>query len=215
MSEFEKYFEIYKHVVPEQLISRFKAEVESYFPEERSKCFVYGRECTVPRDQIVMPDFKYKYSGHVIPSRDYSDIVSEIREWVSTTFSTGRPNVRPTTRPTVRSIDRSESKLRLDYVLINGYGDSDQVRAHADIEKSIDQTQPIVSISFGESRTFRILELDGKTKVRDIQLEEGDIVIMKAGAQSRFKHAILPKARKHWSGKRRYNMTWRALSTGR
>lgn len=65
---------------------------------------------------------------------------------------------------------------------------------HADDEKEIDQTVPVVSISFGAPRRFRV-RVKKTRKFRDVLLEEGDMCIMRGKFQEECTHE-LPKVSK-------------------
>ena len=65
----------------------------------------------------------------------------------------------------------------------------------------------IASISFGESRIFRIRDHNTKKIVKDIELKHGSLLIMGGDFQKEFTHEI-PKTMKKNVG-RRINITCR------
>ena len=52
--------------------TKFKAVVEGYFNKERPTCIVYGRRCTVPRDEIMFTDHPAKETYHYSGADSYS-----------------------------------------------------------------------------------------------------------------------------------------------
>lgn len=183
------YFEFHRAVLPKPLSQELKQHVEDWFPVKRSICKVWNVEHTVPRDQVVIPETtEYKYAKHSIQSVPWEPSVIQLRDWLIQTYGLAR----------------------LDYCIINGYHTPDSVGLHADLEPFLDQTQPIVSVSLGASRYFKIAYADTNKQACKILLQDRDVLIMKPGAQSRFKHAV--PAPGHSQIKlhgRRYNFTFR------
>jgi len=191
------HFWLVKQVLPDSLVQNFKAHVEDWFPLERSVCQVFGKSFKVPRDQILMPaEVKSVYARHVIPTRLWAPEVTALRDYLLAVLA-------------------PEGITRLDYALINGYYDRDSVSPHADTESNLDPNQAIVSVSFGKGRPFNLYETtpDGKgRKVYSCCLEEGDVLIMRPGAQALYKHAIPPlRPSQRTTTGRRYNVTFRCL----
>lgn len=118
-----------------------KAVVETYFPKQRSECVVFGRRCVVPRDEVMFtekPDHEtYTYSNHE---------VSLI----------------------LKRYDNKQTRLRAkswinQSISYKCYG-RDGVGWHRDDEPTVDQTFPIVSFSFGDTRDFIVRrDTDGLT----------------------------------------------------
>jgi alkylated DNA repair dioxygenase AlkB len=80
--------------------------------------------------------------------------------------------------------------VECSYFLCNRYAGTDCIGKHADSERDLDPSQPILSFSFGETRTFRITSNDGRERW-DVPLRHGDVVVMKPGMQAAYKHEIL------------------------
>ena len=83
----------------------------------------------------------------------------------------------------------------LEDVLVNVYAKvSDGVTAHADDEPTIDQSQPIVSVSLGTAWRFVIKRArknaDGTTQSIELVLRDGDVVVMHPGAQAEYTHEV-------------------------
>lgn len=174
--------------------TNLKKVVESYFPAQRSACVVFGKPCTVPRDEVMFTDHpereSYVYSHHQVPLKAFTPELDELRQHANAIASElmGRP-------------------VHFAQVLLNGYSRNrrDRVGWHKDDEATVDQTYPIVSFSFGDTRDFVVKrEADGAQRV--YPLRDGDVVIMMPGTQTHFRHAVPPRA---GQGERRYNLTFR------
>jgi alkylated DNA repair dioxygenase AlkB len=94
-------------------------------------------------------------------------------------------------------------------VLVNSYEHGkDQVTWHRDDEKSIDQDQPIVSVSLGATRRFDVHRDKGLTYA-GIELSHGDVITMLPGAQKCMRHRIPPNKK---VCDQRWNLTIRFLN---
>ncbi len=104
----------------------------------------------------------------------------------------------------IRNILFEKTGIYYDFVLVNYYRDgNDKIGWHSDNEPEMDHSS-IASISFGESRTFKIKEI--KTGiVKKIVLEDGSLFIMKNNFQDIYQHCIPKEANK----KARINLTFR------
>lgn len=89
---------------------------------------------------------------------------------------------------------------------MNGYH---YIGSHADNEKQLVIGSPIVSISFGGTRTFRIRDKNKKI-VKDFELKNKDIIIMGGTMQKEFKHEIVKvNGQKGLNVDKRINITFR------
>lgn len=192
-------FEYFPKFFDEKTCSELKAELEPHFPQERCKTKIYGKECNIPRDQMVAffggdGRQEYVYSKHKVPKME-----------------------RPT--PTLMRIkSQMDEKFgcEFNFVLVNRYKDGkDAVGWHADDEKEIDQRFPIVSISIGGERDFDLkLKADPSKKARKT-LRNGDLISMKGrsgegrvdGCQDLAQHTVPKRA----NAKSRINLTFRCL----
>lgn len=81
-----------------------------------------------------------------------------------------------------------------DQVLVNWYQDgTDYIGLHADNESQIQPGAPIVTVSLGETRTFRVREKcsNGKWQVaRDFTLVHGTVLAMGGEFQRTHKHEV-------------------------
>src|SRR3990167_1595797 len=76
-----------------------------------------------------------------------------------------------------------------DYCLAHLYRDgNDTIAYHRDSEA---METPVVSLSFGATRKFRFREID-KTSgyCKEFLLKSGDLILMKVGCQSVYKHSV-------------------------
>jgi alkylated DNA repair dioxygenase AlkB len=95
-------------------------------------------------------------------------------------------------------------------ILINKYENgSDYISAHSDDEKDLSDIG-VVSLSYGETRKFRIRDKITKKIVKDIPLIEGEIVRMGGKFQQEFTHEI--PVEKKINGIR-YSFTFRKHNT--
>ena len=100
-------------------------------------------------------------------------------------------------QPNIQQFEWAKLSTKLNCVLINVYPkETDRMGAHADNNDYIDCNKLIVSISFGATRTFQLLEnhkrTEGTCKVLfETLVNSGDIIIMYGeSVQRTFKHAV-------------------------
>jgi alkylated DNA repair dioxygenase AlkB len=99
-------------------------------------------------------------------------------------------------------------------VLINWYMDGNHyIGKHSDSERQIVRHSPILSISLGQTRIFRIRSNeDGAPILKDIEMLNGSYLVMGGRMQEHFYHEV-PKVTGH-KGKnmgRRINITFRVM----
>lgn len=91
-------------------------------------------------------------------------------------------------------------------VLINWYEGTDYIGFHSDNESNLVSGSNIYGISFGENRTLRFKNDDGKNT--DFILENNSIINMKSGCQQVYKHSILQSKK---LTNKRINITFRSV----
>ena len=76
-----------------------------------------------------------------------------------------------------------------DYVLAHIYDDgTDNINPHNDKEA---WSTPVYSFSFGATRKFRFQRIGDKSGYsKEFHLEDGDLLVMRAGCQQRWKHFV-------------------------
>jgi alkylated DNA repair dioxygenase AlkB len=94
-----------------------------------------------------------------------------------------------------------------DQVLVNWYADgAHYIGPHCDNEAQIRTSSPIVSVSLGAERVFRVRDKGTKQIALDLAMKDRSYVVMGGEMQRRFTHEV-PKTKKE-SG-RRINVTFR------
>lgn len=94
-------------------------------------------------------------------------------------------------------------------VLVNYYRDgTDSMGLHADNERELGQNPIIASMNFGASRKM-VFRKNGTNEKLEIELNDGDLLIMSGALQHNWKHEI-PKQRK--IGDPRLNLTFRKIN---
>jgi len=134
----------------------------------------------------------YRFSNTWHPALPIPDLVRPLFDWVNTTLGFGT----------------------FHQLLINFYGDgTDHLGAHSDSTEQLAPDSPIVSISFGARRTFRLHDFETNQKIRDIQLQDGQILVMGNTFQKVFKHSVVKiGGAKGKSVSSRVNITLRQFS---
>ena len=96
---------------------------------------------------------------------------------------------------------------QFNQIFVNWYHDgSHYIGAHQDNEPEIIPDSPIVSISLGDERTFRVTNPAVKKWRYDVGMPDGTVLVMGGGFQKELKHQV-PKTKK--SKERRINVTFR------
>ena len=143
---------------------------------EDTKVFIYNRWVNIPRRQFAIGDLglSYNFSGRTIPAIDWEDapIIKESRDYIHKTL--GYP---------------------VNFVLVNYYKDGDHsIGWHSDDERDLEKDQPIVSISLGVTREFRLMS-KGSKDIYSCELVHNSCIEMHPPCQSIYKLCI-PKSKK-------------------
>ena len=179
------------NAIPKELGDNLTHEIT--FPKQREKCKIFGKIYDTPRDQALFHFCKnpvtYKYSGISIESKPATESLWVIRNWIFENIGTANG--------------------KYDIVLVNRYlSGKDKVGWHADDEKTIDQSFPIISVSFGGSRKFQIrLKKGNERPITNFNLNSGDVIIMNPGCQEKLIHQIPITTAKVGT---RFNLTFRS-----
>ncbi len=189
----------YGNVFAESAGGWYQQMVEQ-FPWQQDTMVIAGQEKRIPRLQIWMGDNKlnYQYSG-----------------------------IRMTAMPWLAPVDvvkRHVEELtgyRFNSALLNFYRHgNDSVAWHADDEPELDSTTPIASVSLGQTRRFSIkpkkmrtrsIEQQGlpAVRTRQIDLQNGSLLVMMPGVQQRWQHAVLKQPNVEGG---RINLTFRRIN---
>jgi len=147
---------------------------------------MFGRLVAVPRwSEAYGQD--YRYSGTLHRASPLPDMLTPLLSW-------------------------SKMKVdgRLNGVLVNWYDGSlgHKMGAHRDDEKELVAGAPIVTISFGEARTFRLRRWQGRDR-HDIEVADNSVLVLPYATNIAFTHEV--PASKQRMG-RRISVTLRAFN---
>jgi len=110
----------------------------------------------------------------------------------------------------IRKKVQLEAGVRFNSVLANLYRNGqDSMGFHSDDEPELGKEPVIVSVSLGATRTFRLRhKKDESIPKYDLELKNGDVLIMKGESQQYWKHEI-PKTQQKVG--ERINLTFRTI----
>ena len=151
-----------------QLINECVIEVKPLLIQN-PKIFIYGKEVYQHRSIGFFSDISegYRYSGQIAKSQPLSSNLKKLLDTINKQFNTD-----------------------FNGILINLYKDgNDYIGSHSDDEKGLSNGN-VVSISFGEPRTFRIRDKVTKKIIQDIKTEPYQIIHMGGDFQNEFTHEI-------------------------
>lgn len=171
------------HLLPDS--DRFEA-LWAMHPAEQPTGKMYGRPITMPRyHQAYGRD--YRFPGGGAPAMPVPPALLPHLEWA------------------VAAIDR-----RLNGLLVNWYDGAlrHHIGHHADKTDGLVDGAPIVTISLGEQRTFRLRPIEGKG-YRDFPAPDGTVFILPAATNAAFYHEV-PHFVRHRG--RRISVTLRAFT---
>jgi alkylated DNA repair dioxygenase AlkB len=161
----------------------------SLHPPERPVIKMVGRHVAIPRWQQAY-GADYFFSGRVSQALPIPPLFTPLLEWV-------RQAIDP----------------RLNGLLLNWYdGPAHYIGPHNDSEVGMPEGAPIVTISFGETRAFRLTRKGpgGRVITRDFAATSGSVFILPRQTNRAWKHAVPKKA--SYRG-RRISVTVRAFET--
>jgi len=159
-------------------------------PWEQESIQMFGKMTPLPRLTAWYGDPKttYTYSSLKNEPLPWSEILLEVRQHI---------------------IELTDNTF--NSVLLNLYRNgSDSVAWHADDEKELGVNPTIASVSFGQTRKFAFKKKSGGGEILSIDLNHGDVLIMRGETQQNYLHQIPRSAKKM---KPRINMTFRNVHT--
>lgn len=183
---------LFEKMLPQELLwdeSTFET-VWGLRPSERHRVKMVGRLVELPRDQQAY-GATYKYTGSENRALPIPAVLKPLLVW---------------------SQEQIESQL--NGLLLNWYqGPSEYIGPHHDSTRGLIPETPIVTISFGEPRTFRFTKWEQKKKIaqHDFTTSEGRVFVMPWATNKAWKHEVVKRA--SYSG-RRISVTLRAFSEG-
>jgi alkylated DNA repair dioxygenase AlkB len=143
-------------------------ELFSLKPLEKGKGMMYGKITEFPRHYQSF-DHVYNFNGASKEFAPMPDILAPLKQWIN---NVGYGDFQET--------------------LVNWYNNGhDYIGAHADDEKDIKPQSPIVSVSLGATRKFRIRDKVNKDIMLDVDLPNGGIIVMCGAFQKELKHEIV------------------------
>ena len=149
---------------------------------------LYGKRQPIPRLTAWYgdPSETYAYSGITMSPAPWTDLLAEIRD------RTGQV-----------------AETQFNSVLLNLYRDGrDSVAWHSDDEPELGPEPTIGSVSLGETRRFHLSRRDGSSETVPIDLQHGDVLVMRGPMQRTWKHQV-PKTQTPVGP--RINMTFRTI----
>lgn len=106
---------------------------------------------------------------------------------------------------------RADIDGSLNGLLLNWYdGPNDYIGPHHDSTKGLIADSPIVTVSFGETRVFRLTKGEQRT-VRDFPAAQGTVFVMPSKTNKGWKHEIVKSVK---NTGRRISVTLRAFNEG-
>ena len=154
--------------LPEQLIPEFEKLWDQH-PDSKGKVLIYGRYIETPRwHQSYLK--AYNFSGQTL----------------------GHNMIEPPTSvgKILDYINSNDQKY--NQVLVNWYLNGHHyIGPHSDDERQLTEGSPICSISLGATRKFRFRNKNNKKIVKDIELVNGQVVIMCGRTQKEYTHEIV------------------------
>jgi alkylated DNA repair dioxygenase AlkB len=172
-----------------------KKESERYFNHllneikwKQEPIKIFGKEVMQPRLTSFYGDVEkgYAYSGIIMKPNQWTNELIEIKNKIE-----------------------DVAEVKFTSALLNLYRDGkDSMGWHRDNEKELGSNPVIASVSFGESRIFKLRNYKNKKNVKSIELSNGSFLLMKGETQHYWEHA-LPKTSRR-TGKR-INITFRVI----
>jgi alkylated DNA repair dioxygenase AlkB len=152
---------------------------------------MYGKEIPLPRHTAWYgdPGMTYTYSGIRMTPLSWTGVLAELRDRIS------------------GHVGESFNSL-----LCNLYRDgNDCVAWHSDDEPELGTEPVIASLTFGGTRTFQMRLRDDPTKKQEVELRDGDLLVMRGHTQSLWQHQ-LPRTKNKNRQAQRINLTFRWVS---
>jgi len=161
----------------------------NFLSDEKSAVTMYGKKIVIPRKQCGYGDdgTSYKFTGVKVEGNFWCDV--------------------PTLK-TIKEVIWEKLDIPVNFVLVNLYRNgNDYIGYHSDDEKDLDANYPIISLSFGAERAFR-LKHKVTGKIHEKVLKNNSCIMMKPPCQRLYKHSV-PKSKKIKTP--RINLTFRVI----
>jgi alkylated DNA repair dioxygenase AlkB len=177
---------------------------ENFFTEKEAAHFLQKLKSTIQWKQepikmfgkMIMQPRLTAWYGDADKSYTYSGITMKPNNWTKELLEI-KTRIEPI------------SNVQFTSALLNLYRDGqDSMGWHRDNEKELGDNPTIGSVSFGESRIFKLREYATKELVKNIELLHGSYLLMQGETQHFWEHQI-PKTTKTLT--ERINITFRKL----
>jgi alkylated DNA repair dioxygenase AlkB len=157
-------------------------------PVIRPSILMHGRQVQVPRWQQAYGE-DYRFSGQTSQAEPVPPLIGPLLEWA-----------------------RQEVHLALNAILVNWYeGPCHFIGPHHDTTRKMRPGAPIVTMSFGEERVFRLSRGKGQGRERrDFRAKDGTVFVIPRDTNDVWKHSVPKSAR--YTG-RRISVTIRGFRT--
>lgn len=157
-------------------------------PDSFHQVRMFGRLVPVPRwSETYGRD--YKFSGTVQRARSVPDLLEPLLAW-----------------------SRAGVDARMNGLLLNWYDGAlgHKIGPHRDDEKELIVGAPIITISFGETRVWRLRPWRAGASRHDIEVGDGSVLVLPWDTNMTFTHEV-PSSKRHAG--RRISVTVRAFKT--
>lgn len=154
----------------------------------QDEIMMFGKRMKVPRltSWYADPNVKYSYSGLQLTPRCWTPELLELKTKAE------------------QLVNQSFNSVLLNYYRAG----TDSMGWHSDDERELGVNPIIASITFGYPRRFLIREKADNSNKKEIELEDGSILIMKGDFQEKYQHSIPKTAKKVGE---RLNLTFRKI----
>jgi alkylated DNA repair dioxygenase AlkB len=177
---------LYKHFFNEPESRKFMVTLLDEIQWKQERISFYGKTYDLPRLTAWYgdPNKTYRYSGITVQSLPWIAVLEEIKSKIE-----------------------SVSRVKFNSVLLNRYrSGTDSVSWHSDDECQLGRHPVIGSVSFGQSRLFKLKHKSTKQR-KHLELINGSYLLMKGATQDNWLHEI-PKNKCQGE---RVNLTFRVI----
>jgi alkylated DNA repair dioxygenase AlkB len=148
-------------------------------PEQVNTVIILGREIPTPRfvAHYIRP---YSYTGKSHAAEPLPELLQPLLDWANRYCSE---------QPEWRGL--YEAGKEFNQALVNFYMDGlHYIGKHSDDERQLEENSPIFSISFGQTRTFRIRTKSDSAIIRDISMKNNSFIVMGGTMQKHYTHEV-------------------------
>lgn len=178
----------YAHAISPHIADALYQQLRTEIEWQQDVIHVYGKQHLIPRLQswIGDPEARYTYSGRTLIPASWTSTTQKLCQLLNQEFDT-----------------------QFNSVLANYYRNGlDTMGWHSDDELELGVDPIIASLSFGAVRDFALRKVGVTRQHGVLPLENGSLLMMKAGMQCRWQHS-LPARKGVTDG--RINLTFRKL----